>query len=143
MAKHILVFIVLGLLTLWNSEGWGKEWKAFQATRNGDIYYFDSESIEEPGEGMVRVWIKTEKTEFGGGDFKKNVEEVVSGDKGKVIGEILQLVDIRCSEKTFRVINLAVFDKNKDVKEYYSDPSEWNVIPSESVLNFLHGEVCK
>ena len=142
MAKHILVFIALGFLTLWNSEGWGKEWKAFQATRNGDIYYFDSESIEKPGEGMVRVWIKTERTEFSGGDFKKNVDEVVSGKKDKVIGEILQLVDIRCSEKTFRVINLAVYDKNKDVKEYYSEPSEWNVISPESVLNFLHREVC-
>ena len=143
MAKCVLLFLVLSFMTLWNSEGWGKEWKAFQATRNGDIYYFDPEGIEKPSEGVVRVWIKTERTEFSGGDFKKNVDEVVSGKKDKVIGEILQLVDIRCSEKTFRVINLAVFDKNKDVKEYYSDPSGWNVIPSESVLNFLREEVCK
>lgn len=143
MAKRTILFLVVVPLILWSSEGWSREWKAFQATRSGDIYYFDPESVESPGESVVRVWVRTERTEFVGGDFRKNVDEVVSGKKDKVIGEILQLVEIRCSEKTFRVINLAVFDKGMDIKEYYSEPSEWNRIPPESVTNFLRQEVCK
>ncbi len=142
MPKQMVLFLIFASLFLWNSEGWGREWKAFQATRSGDIYYYDPESIEKTEEGMLRVWMKTERTEFDGGEFRKNVDEVVSGKKDKVTGEILQLVDIDCSKKRFRVVNLAVFDKNKDIKEYYSDPSEWNAIPSESVINVLRQEVC-
>ena len=135
--------LVLGVAILLNSEGWGWDWKAYQAAKNGDIYYLDPETIEKLPDDIVRVWIKTERAEFRGGDFKKHVEEVTSGRKEKVTGEILQLIDINCSRKTFRVVNLAVFDKNKEIKEYYSDPSEWNVIPAESVTNFLSKEVCK
>jgi len=143
MAKRVIAFLVLGIVILLNSEGWGGDWKAYQAAKNGDIYYLDPETIEKLPDDIVRVWIKTERTEFRGGDLKKHVEEVTSGRKEKVTGEILQLIDINCSRKTFRVVNLAVFDKNKEIKEYYSDPSEWNVIPSESVTNFLLREVCK
>ena len=142
MVSRAVRLLALSVILL-SAEGWSREWNAFQATRSGDIYYFDPESVEKPGEGVVRVWGKIERTAFEGGDFKKNVEEVVSGKKDKVTGEILQLVEIRCSENTFRVINLVVFDKNKEIKEYYSDPSEWNAIPSESVMNFLRREVCK
>jgi len=142
MMRRTILFLTFSLILL-SSEGWSREWTAFQATRSGDIYYFDPESVEKPGEGLVRAWTKIERTAFEGGDFKKNVEEVVSGKKEKVTGEILQLVEIRCPEKTFRVINLVVFDKDKEIKEYYSDPSEWNAIPSESVMNFLRLEVCK
>ncbi len=143
MAKTMIGLLVLGIAILLNSVAWGRDWKAYQAAKNGDIYYLDPETIEKLPDDIVRVWIKTERTEFGGGDFKKHVEEVTSGKKEKVTGEILQLIDINCSRKTFRVVNLAVFDKNKEVKEYYSDPSEWNVIPTESVTNFLSREVCK
>jgi hypothetical protein len=143
MAKTMIGLLVLGIAILLNSVAWGRDWKAYQAAKNGDIYYLDPETIEKLPDDIVRVWIKTERTEFGGGDFKKHVEEVTSGKKEKVTGEILQLIDINCSRKTFRVVNLAVFDKNKEVKEYYSDPSEWNVIPAEFVTNFLSREVCK
>ena len=53
MANQVLSsrVIVIGLLTLLSSEGWGKDWKPYQATKNGDIYYFDSESIEKLPEG--------------------------------------------------------------------------------------------
>lgn len=143
MAKTMIGLLVLGIAILLNSVAWGWDWKAYQAAKNGDIYYLDPETIEKLPDDIVRVWVKTERTEFRRGDFKKHVEEVTSGRKEKVTGEILQLIDINCSRKTFRVVNLAVFDKNKEVKEYYSDPSEWNVIPAESVTNFLSKEVCK
>ena len=143
MAKIMIGLFVLGAVILLNSEGWGRDWKAYQAAKNGDIYYLDPETIEKLPDDIVRVWVKTERTEFGGGDFKKHVQEVTSGKKEKVTGEILQVIDINCSRKTFRVVNLAVYDKNKEIKEYYSDPSEWNVIPAESVTNVLSREVCK
>jgi hypothetical protein len=143
MAKTIIALLVLGLIILSNSAGWGRDWKAYQAAQNGDIYYLDPETIEKLPDDIVRVWVKTERTEFRGGDFKKHVKEVTSGNKEKVTGEILQLIDIHCIRNTFRVVNLAVFDKNKDVNEYYSDPSEWSVIPSGSVTDFLSKEVCK
>ena len=135
--------IVIGLLTLFSSEGWGKDWKPYQATKNGDIYYFDSASIEKLPAGMIKVWTRTEKTEFSGGDLIKHVNEVTSGAKDKVVGEIIQLLEINCPGRQFRVINLAVYDKDKNIKEYYNDPSEWEGIAPESVTNFLHEEVCR
>ena len=91
----------------------------------------------------MKVWTRTEKTEFSGGDLIKHVDEVTSGKKDKVIGEIIQLLEINCPGKQFRVINLAVYDKNKDIKEYYNDPSEWEGIAPESVTNFLQQELCR
>jgi hypothetical protein len=143
MARAMIALLVLGTLILLNSSGWGREWKAYQAAQNGDIYYLDPDTVEKLPDGIVRVWVKTERTEFRGGNFEKHVQEVTSGKKEKVTGEILQLMDIRCSRKTFRVVNLAVFDEDKEVNEYYSDPSEWSVIPSGSVTEFLSKEVCK
>jgi hypothetical protein len=143
MTSRVIALLILGVVIFLNAEVWGRDWKAYQAAKNGDIYYLDPETIEKLPDGIVRVWIKTERTVFGGGDFKKHVQEVTSGKKEKVTGEILQLMEINCSRKTFRVVNLAVFDQNKEVKEYYSDPSEWSVIPSESVTNSLSKEVCK
>jgi len=135
--------IVIGLLTLLSSEGWGKDWKPYQATQKGDIYYFDSESVEKLPGGVMKVWTRTEKTEFLGGDLLKHVDEVTSGKKDKVIAEIIHLLEINCSNKTFRVINLTVYGKNKDIKEYYNEPSEWERIAPESVTNSLHEEICR
>jgi hypothetical protein len=143
MANRVIALLILGAVIFLNAEVWGRDWKAYQTAKNGDIYYLDPETVEKLPDGIVRVWIKTERTEFGGRDFKKHVQEVTSGKKEKVTGEILQLIDINCLRKTFRVVNLAVFDKNKEIKEYYSDPSEWSVVPSESVTNSLSKEVCK
>jgi hypothetical protein len=143
MPKTMITLLIVGVVILLSSEVFGRDWRAYQAVKNGDIYYLDPETIETLPDGVVRVWIKTEKTEFGGVDLKKHVQEVTSGEKKNVRGEILQLMEIDCSKKTFRIVNLAVFDENKEIKEYYSDPSEWNVIPAESVTNFLSREVCK
>lgn len=141
--RVMIMLSAIGLIILLCSDGWGRDWKPYQATKNGDIYYFDPESIENLTKDVVRVWVKTEKTEFIGGNLKKHVDEVTSGGKDKVTGEIIQLIDINCSIKTFRVINLAVYDRNREIKEYYNDPSEWNGIAPESVVNYLSKEVCK
>ncbi len=119
------------------------EWKPYQATRDGDIYYFDRESVERLPDGPIRVWVKIEKTDPHGGDFKKHVDEIISGNKSKVTGEVLQLLEINCSQGIFRVINLVEYDKNRDIKQYFNVPSEWNKIPPESVTNFLVKEICK
>ena len=134
---------LIGLLILMGSEGWGKDWNPYQATKNGDIFYFDPESVETFPEGRVKVWVKTEKTEFRGENFKKHIDDVISGKKESVTGEIIQLLEIDCPGQKFRVINLAVYDKNRDIKEYYNDPSEWDVITPESVTHFLQQELCK
>src|SRR4030067_2062523 len=140
--KGMVVLSVLGLIILWHSEGRGREWKPVLSTKQGDICFFDPESIENLPEGVIRVWVKTEKTDFIGGNLKKHVDEVTSGKKDKITGEIIQLIDINCSMKTFRVINLVVYDKNKEIKEYYNDPSEWDRIASKSVINYLSKAVC-
>ncbi len=139
--KAILLCVVFwGLLLAGASAG---EWKPYQATREGDIYYFDRESIERLPEGILRVWVRMEKTDYQGGDLKKYVDEIVSGKKGKVTGEVVQLLEINCPKGMFRVINLVEYDRNRDIKRYFNVPSEWNKIPPESVTNFLSKEVCR
>jgi hypothetical protein len=142
-AKWLVFFVILGLTIIMRREGWSTDWRPYQATRSGDIYYFDPESIEKLPGGVARVWVKMEKTEVGGDDLGTHVNEVISGRKDMVKGEIIQLLEINCSSKKFRVINLAVYDSNNDIKEYYSDPSEWQPIPLKSVTNDLHQKVCK
>jgi hypothetical protein len=135
------IFLTLVLLVC--SEGHGRDWKPYQTTRKGDIYYFDPESIEKlPGE-VVKVWVKTEKTDFSGDNLREHVKSITSGNKEKVTGEVIQLYEINCPDRKYRIINLAVYDKNNEIKEYYNDPTEWQPIPPESVTQFLHKEVCK
>lgn len=128
---------------LFCAVGWGKDWRPYQATKSGDIYSYDPESIEKLPDSRVKIWVRTEKTEFKGGNLKDHVDEIIGGKKDKVTGEIIQLIEIDCSSNRYRIVNLAVYDKNKDIKEYYSDPSEWESIVSESVTHYLYKEICK
>ena len=132
----------IGILFLHQTQGWGEDWKAYQATRKGNIYYFDQGSIEPSKEGRVKVWVKVEKTDFDGSDLKGHVSEIQAGNKTKVTGEVIQLLEIDCPLRTFRIINLAVYNKNRDIQEYYSDPSEWEVIHPDSVTQDLFRVVC-
>ena len=141
--RSLLTFTLIGFLILTGSEARGKDWKPYQATKNGDIFYFDPDSLETLPEGRVKVWVKIEKTEFRGDDLKKHVENVIAGKTDSVTGEIIQFLEIDCPDKKFRIINLAVYDKNKDIKEYYNDPSDWEAIAPQSVTHFLQQEVCK
>jgi len=141
--KLATAIVMASILIFITGEGWGRDWKPYQATKEGDIYYFDLESLEKLPDNIIQVWVKTEKTEFDGGNLKRHVTEVTGGRKDKVISEIIQVLEINCSSKTFRIINLAVYDKDKNIKEYFNDPSEWNPISSKSVTNYLYREVCK
>jgi hypothetical protein len=136
------VFFWIVLVFLLQTEGWGEDWKAYQATKKGDIYSFDSDSIEPAKEGRIKVWVKVEKTEFDGTDLKGHVNEIQSGNKSKVTGEVIQLLEIDCPQRTFRIINLAVYSKNRDIQEYYSEPSDWEVIHPDSVTQELFRVVC-
>ena len=141
--KRRTLILALGIFFLIRTPGWGEEWQAYQATKKGDIYYFDKASIETSREGQVKVWVRVEKTDFDGSDLKKHVDEIQSGNKTKVTGEVLQLLEIDCRMRTFRIVNLAVYNKARDIQEYYSDPSEWETIHPESVTHDLFGLVCQ
>ena len=61
------VYFWIVLVFLLQTEGWGEDWKAYQATKKGDIYSFDSDSIEPAKEGRIKPGDIIVMTAFGSG----------------------------------------------------------------------------
>ncbi len=93
-AKLLMLLAVCGFTFIVNGEGWSKDWRLFQATRSGNIYYFDPESIEKLPGGVVQIWVKMEETEIAGDDLRKHVNEVISGRKDRIKGEVIKLLEM-------------------------------------------------
>jgi hypothetical protein len=126
----------------------GAEWKLFQTTSAGNIYYYDTISIERLQNGILRVWVRIiETTGFSKADLKKLKDpkkaiEVIKEAQKKSTGEWKQLFEINCSEGLFRVFSATLYDTNGNLKENYELPSEWTHIPQNSVTNYLAGILC-
>ncbi len=136
------LFVALALSNLLVGQVYAETWRPYQATREGAVYFYDSDSIEHSPGDLLRVWVKVQNTLYRGEDVKKHADEILSGKREKITGEIVQLLEIDCSKKMFRVINLVVYDENREIKEYFNIPSEWNPIPPGSVTHSLRNQIC-
>ena len=126
----------------------GAEWKLFQTTSAGNIYYYDATSIKRFPNDILRVWVRIiETTGFSQADLEKLKDPkkaiaVVKEAQKKSTGEWKQLFEINCSRRMVRVLSATSYDMNGNIKENYELPSEWTRIPQNSVTNYLAKILC-
>jgi len=101
------------------------EWKLFQATSVGNIYYFDSANIKHFPNDVVWVWVRIiETTGFSEEELKglkdpKKAKDVIKKAHERSTGEWKQLFEIMCSHRMSRTLSATLYDKDGSIKDDY------------------------
>ncbi len=143
--------ILIGIWSLFiygfnNAEA--AEWKLFQTSSVGNIYYYDPTSVKRFPNNILWVWVRIiETTGFSRKDLEqlkdsKKAIEVIKRAQEKSTGEWKQVFEINCSARMVRVLSATLYDTNGNIKEDYEIPSEWVHIPQNSVTNYLTKILC-
>ena len=150
LTKFGMILIGIWSLVIYGSnKAEGAEWKLFQATSVGNIYYYDPASIKRFPNDILWVWVKIIETrEFSKEELEelkdpKKANEVIKEAQEKSTGEWKQLFEINCSGKMVRVLSATLYDTNGMIKEDYETPSEWARITQNSVTNSLTEILCR
>jgi len=152
--NKLVVKVGITLIGIWPffiygfNETEGAEWKLFQATSTGGIYYYDSTNVKRLANNFLWVWVRiVETVGLSKEDSKalKNPEkavDVIKKAQEKSTGEWKQLFEINCSEGMVRILSATLYNNYGSIKDEYQLPSEWVHIPPDSVTNYLSKIVC-
>jgi hypothetical protein len=142
------VVMMIWLFSVYGINGAeGAEWKLFQASPAGNIYYFDSASIKHFPNGLVWVWVKIIETrgfseeELRGLKDPKKAKDIITKAQAKSMEEWRQLFEINCSVWMAAPYQ-PLYMTRMEVSEDYELPSEWIYIPKDSVTNNLTKMIC-
>ena len=130
--------ILIGLAIFSYAEAWGDAWKTFYSSGYG-VYSYDTENLIRPDKGVVKVRVKIV---YG----VKGVSDLVNkyGDKFENISSGIVLFEVRCSERTIRILSSTYYSMDGAVLLSDTPPnSEWGFITPRSVGESLHKAVCK
>ncbi len=125
------------------------EWKLFQTTSAGNIYYYDPTNVKRLPNDILWVWVRIiETTGFTKNDLEKlkdskKANEVIKAAQKKSTGEWKQLFEIDCLANKVRVLTATLYDAKGAIKEDYENPSEWSQIAENSVTNYLTKILCR
>jgi hypothetical protein len=145
----IILIGIWSLFTYGSNKAEGAEWKLFQASSVGKIYYYDPPSVKRVPNDILRVWVKIietkgfSKEDLGELKDPKKANGVIKEAQEKSTGEWKQLFEINCSAKMVRVLSATLYDTKGIIKEDYEIPSEWVHIPQNSVTNNLTEILCR
>jgi hypothetical protein len=149
LAKFGITLIGIWSLFIYGyNEAEGAEWKLFQATSTGNIYYYDSTNIKRFTNNFLWVWVRIIETVGLSEEDLKGLKDperavgVIEKAQEKSTGEWKQLFEINCLERKFRVLSATLYNINGSIKDEYEIPSEWVHIPPGSVTNYLSKIVC-
>ncbi len=134
------MFAVVGYVVFFlYLEGWGADWKLFLATTDEQFYY-DTESIAHPSEGVVRVWCKQVYTEQGEIDMAGALEE-----RFKTLSYWMDSLEFHCTDKKVRrLFTVAYFTDEEILHSFDYQEPEWHFIsPGSVVADILYSIVCK
>lgn len=140
----IWLFLIYGF-----QEAAGEEWKLFQATRTGNVYYYDPTNVKRFTNNFLWVWVRIietsglSKEDLKGLEDPERTVDVTGKAEGKSTGEWKQLFEINCSEGRVRVLSATLFNRDGSIKDEYILPSEWAPIPPDSVTNHLRKIICR
>ena len=152
--NKLLVKVGIILIGIWSlfiygfNEAEGAEWKLFQATSTGNIYYYDSTNIKRFTNNFLWVWVRIietvglSKEDLKGLKDPERAVDVIEKAQKKSTGEWKQLFEINCSEGMVRVLSATLYNNHGSMKDEYKIPSEWVHIPPDSVTNYLSKIVC-
>ncbi len=134
MRKIILATIALVLLS---SVGYGADWKLIGTSWETD-YYYDPQSVQLLSKDIVRVWMKKSYGE-------KRVQEYIKGigPEFKELSYDESLIEFDCSENKNRLLTFSYYNQDGGVISTFTpDPSSWNFIVPDSILEALFNIVC-
>jgi hypothetical protein len=152
--NKLLVKVGITLIGFWSlfvygsNEAAGAEWKLFQATSTGNIYYYDSTNIKRFTNNFLWVWVRIIETvglseeDLKGLKDPERAVDVIEKAQEKSTGEWKQLFEINCLERKVRILSATLYNNNGSIKDEYEIPSEWVHIPPGSVTNYLSKIVC-
>ncbi len=129
-------------------EAAGAEWKLFQASPTGNIYYYDPTDVKRFTQTFLWVWVRIIETAGLSKEDLKGLEDperavhVIEKAQEKSTGEWRQLFEINCSEGMVRVLSATLYHRDGSIKEEYKLPSEWAHIPPGSVTKKKRKIIC-
>jgi len=146
-----VILFIIGLIISGNIEVWGADWRAYYEDDNG-FFYYDAEFISGHPKSIVRVWekmiLKEERRDLVIVRLRKSGFPINENDE---LDYILELYQINCVDKEFRLLSHGYYDKKGKV--LYSFPGEvrrdlviepqWFEIPSNSQPEKLYKAVCE
>jgi hypothetical protein len=136
---RLFAFASLAMLVIFfSSTGWGADWK-FYTSHMGDPCYYDSQSIRQVSEDIVRVWTKTTAGEE---TLKRDAEIKMRFNKRyRPITDTLALYEFNCNTKEVRLLTLTMYDKIGVVLFSSSNPGPWG--PLNELDDVLLNIVCR
>ncbi len=152
--NQLLIKFGMILIGIWSlfiygfDKAEGAEWKLFQATPVGNIYYYDPTSVKRLPNDILWVWVRIiETTGFTKKDLEKlrdpkKANEAIKAAQKKSTGEWKQLFEIDCLANKVRVLTATLYDTKGAIKEDYESPSEWSPIAENSVTSYLTEILC-
>ncbi len=136
--RYGVIIVVIGFVFFSSTKGWGADWKSFGRNATADFYY-DTESITHPSKDVLRVSVKRLYTEKGVSDLVG-----VLGAKFKTVRHSVDLYEIHCVDRKFRLLSSVVYSTDEEILESfnYQEPT-WKVIVPESIIDTLYKTLCK
>ena len=135
-SKLGVILGIIGLALFGYTEGWGVDWKYYGSNDDGS-YFYDTESISRLSKNLIEVWVQSAYKE-------KSISHWVR-EGGKNFQDLdfsLILFELNCVERSTRYLRIVFYSKNGKVF-YPIDNEEWHFIAPDSMIESLHGEVCK
>ncbi len=130
--------ILFGFMIFGNFEALGDSWKTFYSSDYG-IYSYDTENLIRPDRGVIKVRVKIV---YG----VKGVRDLVDkyGDKFEDISSGIVLFELRCAERTTRILSSSYYSMDGKVLLLGGPQNPgWGFITPRSVGEALHKEICK
>ena len=129
--------ILIGLMAFGHSDALGQSWKTFYSS-NYAIYRYDTENLIRPDRGVVKVQVNIVYGTRGVGDLVDK-----HGDRFQDIGNGVALFEVRCAERTTRIISSSYYSWNgTELLSNVPQNSEWGFITPGSVGEALLKKVC-
>jgi hypothetical protein len=140
------LFVVIAVVVVFSKGiAHGENWILFNKSRDGTLWYYDSDSIVSPGGGNIkRVWDKSIRTDEWRRRFQETSDKFNKNIDAMSINHTLTLDEFNCSLKAHRF--LQIIDRSKEGREIYSQDiqdSKWGMIPPGSVVESLFKVICK
>ena len=122
--KRICLALIFCFLLVIVSTVCAADWLKY-GELDGNLYFYDVESVINPTDDSVRFWSKT-----------------ILQKKVKGASYLLTLWEIKCSMRETRLINVVSWDNAGKVIDDDREPSAWVAILPNSLGAILYNEFC-
>ena len=123
-SSNILVRSILSglmLLCLWATEGFCVDWVLFSTFKNGDLLYYDRDSIYKNSTNGVKIRTKLEYSKRGLEEDKKSMVESGMSEAELIrtghdrLRSTIILWELRCRDKVSCMLTFTDYDRNEKV----------------------------